>query len=131
VSFGRLFTPAIRAISLRDACAIRNEVLHGQRLGRRAVWAIEGGVEAFGNLRSDHFLDGSNEVNKKPPKGEGLSPVRSTMQPKWNDCSRTRSVSPLRSAECLQRVQKLWGPRQRSGTLVVLREPIEVPHDPS
>ena len=27
------------------------------------------------------------------------------------------------------RFQKLWGPRQRSGTVVVVREPIEVPHD--
>src|SRR5580704_8243371 len=27
-------------------------------------------------------------------------------------------------------VQKLWGPRQRSGTVVVVRKPIEVPHDP-
>ena len=28
-------------------------------------------------------------------------------------------------------VQKLWEPRQRSGTVVVVRKPIEVPHDPS
>jgi hypothetical protein len=28
-------------------------------------------------------------------------------------------------------VQKLWGRRQRSGTVVVVRKPIEVPHDAS
>jgi hypothetical protein len=29
------------------------------------------------------------------------------------------------------RVQKLWGRRQRSGTVVVVRKPMEAPHDPS
>ena len=40
---------------------------------------------------------------------------------------------PVRGA-CLEGqewVQKLWGRRQRSGTVVVVRKPIEVPHDPS
>jgi peptide/nickel transport system substrate-binding protein len=53
--------------------------------------------------------------------------------------------TPVRSTDCIASLarwmkrdglgqamaQKLWGPRQRSGTVVVVRKPIEVPHDPS
>jgi hypothetical protein len=47
------------------------------------------------------------------------------------DRSRGHCFRTGRHWEGQQRVQKLWGPRQRSGTVVVVRKPIEVRHDPS
>jgi len=76
--------------------------------------------------------------------------VRELSSPQWSDARRhgrdssgsASDISQYTAFSCFPpvhradlegrlRVEKLWGPRQRSGTFVVVRKPIEVPHDPS